>query len=121
MDIGVAVIRGWHVNGNGWTDIGYHIVIRRDGSIEYGRPMGIAGAHTKGYNRGSIGICMIGGIDKNGKSRNNFTKLQFATLRRLLRTLKADYKDATIHGHNEFSPKDCPSFNVPKWLKDNNI
>src|SRR3546814_13006463 len=57
MDIGAAVIKGWHVDGNGWTDIGYHFVLRRNGAVEEGRPLDVVGAHAKNFNGRSIGIC----------------------------------------------------------------
>lgn len=63
MDIGAAEIRDWHVNENSWDDIGYHIVIRRDGTIEMGRQEGAQGAHAAGYNHDSFAICLVGGID----------------------------------------------------------
>lgn len=118
MDIGANEIRGWHVDDNGWSDIGYHYVIRRNGEIETGRPLDIAGSHTYRHNANSIGICLIGGINDKGKSENNFTQAQMATVERLVRILKADYPKATVYGHREFAPKDCPSFDVQEWLKD---
>ncbi len=63
MDIGVKEIRDWHVNDNKWDDIGYHFVIRRDGTIECGRSIDKAGAHCKGHNAHSIGMCLVGGED----------------------------------------------------------
>jgi N-acetyl-anhydromuramyl-L-alanine amidase AmpD len=117
MDIGSDVIRKWHVEGNGWSDIGYHYVIRRDGIIEGGRIVERAGAHTKGHNRDSIGVCMVGGIDSRGKATDNFTEEQWRAIERLTRMLMTSYKGATVHGHNEFSNKACPSFDVQEWLK----
>jgi N-acetylmuramoyl-L-alanine amidase len=120
MDIGADVIRKWHVEGNKWSDIGYHDIIKRDGSVEAGRDISIAGAHCKGQNAHSIGICLIGGVDDNGNPENNFTKKQFKSLRRLVRMYKAQYS-VTIHGHREFSNKACPSFDVQEWLKKENV
>lgn len=117
MDIGVKEIRKWHVEGNGWQDIGYHDVIRRNGNTERGRPYEIAGAHVAGKNSYSIGVCLVGGVDDNMKPDANFTDKQWKTLAQYVRAFKAEYPRATIHGHNEFSSKDCPSFNVEKWLK----
>ena len=57
---GAAEIRDVHVNGRGWSDIGYHWVILSDGTIEAGRPEGDLGAHVAGHNRGSIGVCLVG-------------------------------------------------------------
>lgn len=116
MDIGAATIDKWHKD-RGWSQIGYHFVIRRDGAIEDGRDIKITGAHVAGNNTGSIGICLIGGVDKAMTAEDNFTDEQWKALRNLLRILKADFKRATIHGHNEFdSGKACPSFLVQKEL-----
>lgn len=119
QDIGAKEIREWHVKGNGWKDIGYHFVIRRNGVVEDGRPVEQVGAHVAGHNANSIGICLVGGIDVSGKPEANFTPEQWKALPRLLRVLKAHYPKATIHGHNEYAAKACPSFDVQKWLKEN--
>jgi hypothetical protein len=117
MDVGAKEIRGWHVNGNGWDDIGYHGVIRRDGILESGRPMDQPGAHTTGHNAHSIGICLVGGLKDDGKTPDaNYTLAQWATLKRVVADLRKKYPNATVHGHNEFAAKDCPCFDVQKWL-----
>jgi len=130
-DIGVDEIRDWHVNKNGWSDIGYHAVIRRSGQIEYGRHFDEPGAHVKGQNYQSVGVCMVGGVDANGKAENNFTAPQFASLKILLAMLRRSYPNAAILGHRDLSPdldgdgivekhewvKDCPCFDVQAWLK----
>ena len=112
MDIGADKIRDWHVNGNGWSDIGYHEVIRRSGEIEHGRPHNKQGAHAAGHNKNSIGICLIGGIDKSGKAQFNFTMHQLNALAGLVNGLKVKYPKATVIGHNSVSSKECPSFDV---------
>lgn len=117
MDVGAKEIREWHVKGNGWQDIGYHFVIRRSGVVEDGRPVEKAGAHVAGRNASSIGICLVGGIDDAGKPEANFTPEQWKALPRLLRVLRTRYPQATIHGHNEFAAKACPSFDVQEWRK----
>lgn len=122
MDIGAKEIREWHTKGNGWADIGYHGVIRRDGTLESGRPMDQPGAHTSGYNANSIGICLVGGVKEDGKTPEaNFTPEQWATLRRVVLDLRKKHPNATIHGHNEFAAKACPSFDVQKWLASEGI
>lgn len=122
LDIGAGDIRKWHMEGNGWSDIGYHLVIKRDGDVEQGRPMDIKGAHVKGHNTGSIGICLVGGVTRTMMPEDNFTKQQWKSLNSVLRILKADYKNATIHGHNEFSPqKACPSFDVQYELREGRL
>ena len=59
MDVDAATIKDWHVNGNGWRDIGYHKVIKRSGEVEDGRDIRDSGAHAAGYNHKSIGICLF--------------------------------------------------------------
>lgn len=114
MDIGVAEIRRWHVDERGWRDIGYHFVIRRDGTVERGRPQAEAGAHVRGHNGDSIGICLVG-----GKPGFNFHYSQMDALVDLVLDLRDQYPSATVHGHNEFdSGKDCPCFDVQAWFDD---
>ena len=116
MDVGAKEIRQWHVKGNGWGDIGYHGVIRRDGTLESGRSMDKPGAHTSGNNKDSIGICLVGGVAEDGKTpESNFTPAQWKTLERTVRDLLQKFPKATVHGHNEFAKKACPSFDVRKW------
>lgn len=115
QDIGVAEIDEWHKK-RGWAGIGYHFVIRRNGKIEKGRPLEAIGAHCKGQNKNSIGICLAGGININGEPENNFTPAQFQSLRKLVADLKNNFPQATIHGHNEFANKACPCFNVQEFF-----
>ena len=117
MDIGAAEIRKWHVDGNGWNDIGYHYVIRRSGEIEKGRSEHIAGAHVAGHNGDSIGVCLVGGIDDKGKPDANFTAAQWAALDHLVTQLtKVSYPGATVSGHRDWTDaKACPSFDVRAW------
>jgi len=61
--VSVATIRDWHVNGRGWSDIGYHYIVQPDGAVELGRDVDIAGAHVKGDNLNTIGVCMVGEWD----------------------------------------------------------
>lgn len=111
MDIGVVDIRGWHIE-RGWSDVGYHYVIRRDGTIEDGRHISIPGAHVMGRNELSIGICLVGGMGRKGGDDCNFTFAQYDSLQQLINKLKTQFPDATIHGHREFSSKACPCFDV---------
>lgn len=113
-DISTSTIRSWHMKGNGWSDIGYHFVIELDGSVHNGRPLHRSGAHTKGHNATSIGICYIGGIDKNKKAKDTRTPEQKSSMDKLIQSLQSDHPDASVHGHNEFSAKACPSFDVQK-------
>lgn len=121
MDIGAKEIREWHIKQNGWRDIGYHYVIRRNGALETGRPESVAGSHVRNHNATSIGICMVGGIDRRGATAKNFTPHQWISLEHLVRDLRAKYPLAIIHGHREFAAKDCPSFDVQAWVKERGL
>jgi len=112
QDFNANDINKWH-NAKGWNGIGYHYVIRLDGTVEQGRPVEISGAHTKGHNKGSIGVCYIGGLDANGKAKDTRTPEQVNSLRVLIGALLSLIPaEASVHGHNEFSSKSCPCFNV---------
>ena len=125
-DIGVDEIRDWHVNQRGWSDIGYHCVIRRDATIEFGRHFDEVGAHVKGQNMRSVGVCMVGGIDTFGKAKDNFTRDQYESLDAVVAMLRRAYPNAKVVGHRDLSPdkngdgvvtsdewvKECPSFEV---------
>lgn len=120
MDVGVEEIRVWH-KARKFTDIGYHLVIRRDGTLEKGREIEKMGAHAKGFNDYSIGVCLVGGLSERGKAQNNFTKDQFETLRGTLTTLAALYNDPDILGHRDLPgvSKACPCFDVVEWVDKN--
>lgn len=124
-DLTVEQIRKDH-KAQGWSDIGYHYLIYRDGSIHEGRDVDLQGAHCgdNGGNIGSIGICYIGGIEKrrkgvaykNLKPKDTRTDAQKVSLLNLLLTLKKLYPNATIYGHRDFDKhgKSCPSFDAKK-------
>jgi len=116
MDIGKEEIDRWHRKRK-MLMIGYHYVIRRDGVLEEGRELGEMGAHVRGWNDVSIGICMAGGIDENGKPENNYTEEQFACLRSVLDYLHKKNPKAIIQGHRDFPnvAKACPCFDVKTW------
>jgi N-acetylmuramoyl-L-alanine amidase len=132
MDVGADTIRRWHQEA-GYRTIGYHYVIRRSGLVEAGRPVEQVGAHVRGHNANSIGVCLVGGIDATGKPESNFTAAQFASLRGLLDGLRKRFPGARICGHRDLSPdkngdgkidsrdwvKACPSFDVGVWLAAN--
>lgn len=125
QDIGATDIDQWH-RARGWRKIGYHFVIRRNGTREYGRSLNERGAHVAGYNHCSVGVCMAGGLNKEGKPEDNFTEDQKAELALLLAELSLIYPKAKIVGHRDLSPdinkdgkvtpnewlKDCPCFDV---------
>lgn len=116
MDIGTSTIRRWH-RANGWLDIGYHYVIKRDGTVENGRPAHQQGAHARGYNRHSLGICLIGGKGADGNDERNFTEAQYKSLRELIARLKDEHPIEDIVGHCDLDDnKTCPTFDVGAWL-----
>lgn len=127
MDIGVEEIRRWHTQERGWEDIGYHFVVRRDGTIENGRDETMIGAHAPGFNQHSIGICLVGGLSEDGKyDEFNFTDIQMYQLKQLITDLRNKYEKQEgkieVLGHNEVTTaKTCPTFNVPAWLMFDNI
>jgi N-acetylmuramoyl-L-alanine amidase len=121
QEISVDTIRQWHIK-RGWSDIGYHFVIYLDGSVHEGRPLAKAGAHTIGHNAESIGVCYIGGMNKEyTKAKDTRTPAQKESLKNLLVSFKEKYKDIKIFGHRDFANKACPSFDATseyKWISD---
>jgi len=132
-DFSAFDIDKWH-KAQGWSKIGYHYVVRLDGTIERGRPESEVGAHCKGHNQHSIGVCYIGGLaPQPPSSRSAFerssrksgellpadtrTDAQKTSLLALLKELKMKYPNAIIVGHNTFSTKPCPCFDAVKEYK----
>ena len=115
--LGAGEIKEWH-RERGFDDIGYHDVIRTSGVLEQGRPLDIAGAHARGHNANSIGICLIGGTDAEGNPQANFTRAQLDSLKSLLLRYTKDYPEASIGGHGDLpnSNKACPCFSISHWL-----
>lgn len=113
-DLGAIDIHKMHLSF-GWEGIGYHKIIRRSGKIENGRPDYWIGAHVKGKNEISLGVCLIG--------RDKFTKKQFISLEKILRKWKRSCPHAEILGHCNTgnTKKTCPNFDVLSWSKDKNI
>ena len=96
----------------GWDGVGYHKIINRSGKVENGRPEYWIGAHVKGKNDVSLGVCLIG--------RNKFTTKQYLSLEKILRKWKSLYPEAEIVGHRDTgnTDKTCPNFDVKTWAKD---
>ncbi len=125
------LIDAWH-KAKGWSGIGYHFVIKRDGTLQVGRPLEEVGAHVEGFNSHSVGICMVGGLDENGKGviadRYAFTTSQWITAHTLIPMLRKIWPDARVVGHRDLSPdkdgdgtveqsewlKTCPGFDAAK-------
>ena len=108
-DVTVADIRRWHLE-RGFADIGYHFVVRLDGTVEAGRPVDRIGAHCKGHNRNSIGICYVGGADASLHSKDTRTPQQKQALAMLLDRLKSIYPEAVVRKHRELAATECPGF-----------
>lgn len=112
QDFGVNDIRKWHRH-RGYRDVGYHYVIKLDGTIQLGRPETQAGAHVAGHNARSIGVCYIGGLDANGKATDTRTAAQKAAMHTLVAKLRTKYPNARVVGHRDLGvPKACPCFEV---------
>ena len=107
-DVTVDEIREWH-KARGWSDIGYHYVIYRGGIIAAGRPVRKTGAHCRGHNGNSIGVCLIGD--------DSFTDEQFKALQNLYELLKNIYDGIEVFGHRDFTDqKTCPNFEVKDYI-----
>jgi N-acetyl-anhydromuramyl-L-alanine amidase AmpD len=119
MDVPVERIDKWHKR-RGWSGIGYHYYIRRNGAIFLGRDLKTPGAHVRGFNNESIGICYEGGIDEQGKAEDNRTKEQKQALKNLLIVLKQRFPQAVIKGHRDFPnvSKSCPCFDAELEYSD---
>ena len=119
----------------GIDGIGYHFYIRSNGDIKSTRPLEKPGAHVRGYNAHSIGICYEGGLDSHGMPKDTRTSWQRHSLRVLVRVLLTDYPDAQVVGHRDLSPdlngngeiepmewtKQCPCFDVKQWLTEEQL
>ena len=130
QDIKRDDIKHMHLN-RGFNDIGYHFVIELDGTIVKGRDLNVMGAHVRGHNMNSWGICYIGGLDKNGSPKDTRTPAQNHSLKQLIEILKVLSPKAEIKGHRDLSPdldgdgvieshewlKSCPCFSVSEWVK----
>lgn len=131
MDVSIDNIKAMHL-ARGFNDVGYHFYIRKNGAIEYGRKLWVVGAHVKGKNTGSIGVCYEGGLDAAGNPADTRTPQQKAALEKLIRALMLTHQidQDKIVGHRDHSPdldgdglierhewiKECPCFDVREWL-----
>ena len=109
--VDVETITRWHKQ-RGFKTSGYHFFIDRSGTIHAGRPLEQQGAHCKGQNAHSIGICYEGGLNKEGKPYDTRTILQRIAMKELVAQLQERFTEATVHGHREFANKACPCFDV---------
>ena len=118
--VSVDTIRRWHVQ-KGWSDIGYHFVIGLEGTVSVGRDIRRIGAHVRGHNTGSIGICYIGGVTRGDmKPKDTRTHAQKAALNELIENLLEEYPTIRrVVGHRDFPgvAKACPCFNaIPEYM-----
>ena len=98
--------------GNGWSRVGYHWVIRRDGTLESGVPEQRPGIHARGYNSDSLAVCLVGG----SRGRIDYTPAQWACLASLVKDLAARNPTAQVVGHSNLdASKTCPNFDVDVW------
>ena len=114
-----AQIDTWHRKDRHYKfGIGYHYVIRRDGTIEPGRPEWMVGAHCLNHNAHSIGICYEGGLDIRGQPADTRTAEQKTSMRQLLEALRKRYPRALIVGHRDLShDRDCPCFQCGERIR----
>ncbi len=111
QNVSVADITNYH-RTIGFETIGYHFLIHLDGKIEKGRPLTRIGAHCRGHNADSIGVCYVGGVNAAGKPADTRTEDQRWALRKLLIDLREQFPDARIYSHRDFAAKACPCFDA---------
>lgn len=109
-DFNVFDVHRWHVS-RGFTGIGYHFLIEKDGVLRTGRPLDTWGAHCKGFNKTSVGVCVMGGM-KDGGVANTVTDRQAATLQSLLSTLTTQYPDAKVVKHKDLANTLCSDISL---------
>lgn len=114
----VAEIRRWHVQERGWRDIGYHWVIDRDRTVAIGRRETEIGAHVEGHNRGTLGVCLVGGYGASADDtfERNFTVAQAVAVTRLIGEIKGRATIRKVLGHNDYAAKACPGFRVAEFF-----
>lgn len=110
-NVSAADVDRWH-RQRGFRSIGYHFLVRLDGYIEAGRPLDEIGAHALGHNADSIGVAYAGGLDSAGRPADTRTPAQKQALQKLLQSLRKQFPNARIVGHNTLAAKACPCFNA---------
>jgi len=120
----VAELKRWHCDpkpkGRGWSDIGYHFVVDRNGAVAEGRPLARSGAHCRGRNANSIGVTLVGGFgsDADDQFDEHFTQDQADALVALLNRLSTEHKISKITGHHDYANKACPGFRMAQFKRD---
>jgi len=105
----IATMKAWHL-ARGFSDVGYHFFIRKDGTLEYGRDCETTPAAQRGHNLNTLAICL------HGLKVEKFTEAQFKTLKALSKEIADNYENISFHGHCEVSVKACPVFDYQKVL-----
>lgn len=118
--------REW--KNKGWKMGGYHYIIYPDGTIEHAINDDLISNGVRGYNRHSVNVAYVGGIDAKGQPTDNRTALQKKAMLRLIRTLKTRLPNAVIMGHRDIWGNDprkwqkmCPCFDVRQWMRENGL
>ena len=121
MEVDVEKVTQWHKD-RGFDTIGYHYLIKRDGTLQVGRDEDVVGAHAVAVNGTSIGVALVGGGTADMGWENNFTPIQFQTLKSILMKLKDKYDIQKIIGHYQVEASiECASFDVPGWVIENGL
>jgi N-acetyl-anhydromuramyl-L-alanine amidase AmpD len=108
-------IRHWHTKGRGWSDIGYHYVIENEGEVVFGRSISRIGAHCRGHNRDSIGVCVVG---DNTKTEHQWSMTQIASLQDLVYGIKLVFPKVIVKGHRDLANTLCPGVDVQQLLNE---
>jgi N-acetylmuramoyl-L-alanine amidase len=116
QEFDITDVDRWHKK-RGWKSVGYHYLIKQDGTLQVGRSLDEVGSHAKGENSDSIGIVYVGGLDANKEPKDTMTAYQELTLMELIFSLRTVFHWMPVHGHNEYSNKACPSFDVQEKYK----
>ena len=117
-DVKAATISQWDIGKFG--QISYHHIVELDGTRVRTLRDDQRGAHVGGANTGNIGICYVGGVEKDNRPADTRTDAQKAALLTLLRTYRGRYPGIIVRGHRDWPgvAKACPSFDVAAWLKE---
>ncbi len=99
----------WH-RKRGWDCVGYHYYIKLDGTLQPGRDLNKKGSHCYSQNSKSVGICFEGGLNPDGSKWDEPLNEQLLTYDVLKAYLDSVFGSLPVHGHYEFSDKDCPNF-----------
>ena len=113
IDFDVSDVKEWHLD-RGFSDIGYHFLIKLDGEIQKGRDLDKIGAHCKTQNSDSIGICYVGGKCADGTLGDTRTKEQIEAIDLLIQSLRVIFpkENLIVFGHNDYSTKVCPGYDA---------